>query len=798
MLTQQARKQQDRSKPSLSQVRLEMFKGSRTHYKEWKRTIEAQRALYRLDDAELAMLIYLSCQGEPRQILNQLQIEEMREPGGLNRVLRLLEESYGARADDRFEEKQEAYLTYRRTPGQAIASYISTLKRLRAEYLAEDTGTTLSDKSFAQRMLSRASLTKKERMDIFYSAGGKYVSTAIEKVLRFRCANIHAEEGKYKAHDRQPRKWKHSSTSRSARYHQHRSSRAHLAEVKEEPDWDDDEEGIPEEDEGEEALYEEDDWDEADEEDLEQEAWNQGYYSHWEWDEEEGWEDDGMDLREAYAAGWRAKQKSAEARKARGYSDGKSKGKGKKGGRFVEYRSKDQRKAKSKRASCKQTGHWHGDPECPNVKNGTDPPREDTPKSSTQVHFATDSSPQARGSNQVKEEPGSQNKSTKGLQVHKVNWTFMEGWQRIKAYSSDSSSVISSSSSSSEEEPLAFTAGKSPEQAKEKASKYKAALRTVLAALEEEADEDDHKLKRRLEKKKEKVKEKEKELRAVAAKSKARPMETDLPAAEMLEILPYMSKEEKKQLYKKLKEERDMEASKQLFKKGAPEKVTRPDKKKEGYTAASSSTTPAPEPASVSTLPEPVRKKRLKEFRRALYEGALDRKGRVKPSEASELPTPEQDRCRHPYERLRWGANGAAHWASCRDCHLKKVLYYSMDHGALTANNELEDPMETWMLEHAAHKVILDSGCRTAVAGARWHKKMQQSLDEMQLPYEVLEHEETFRFGAGAPVLSTSAGLYPVVLGKSGIRTWLRVAVVEDTKDDPRISTAQLWLDRLS
>ena len=126
---------------------------------------------------------------------------------------------------------------------------------------------------------------------------------------------------------------------------------------------------------------------------------------------------------------------------------------------------------------------------------------------------------------------------------------------------------------------MAFTAGKSPEQAKEKASKYKAASRTVLAALEEEADDDDHKLKRRLEKKKEKVKEKEKELKAVAAKSKARPMETDLPAAEMLEILPYMSKEEKKQLYKKLKEERGMEASKQLFKKGTPEKVTRPDKK---------------------------------------------------------------------------------------------------------------------------------------------------------------------------------------------------------------------------
>ena len=120
MLSQQARKQQGRSKPSLSQVRLEIIKGSRSHYKEWKRTIEAQRALYKLDDAELSMLIYLSCQGEPRQILNQLQIGEMQEAGGLNRVLRLLEESYGARSDERFEEKQEAYLTYRRTPSNRL------------------------------------------------------------------------------------------------------------------------------------------------------------------------------------------------------------------------------------------------------------------------------------------------------------------------------------------------------------------------------------------------------------------------------------------------------------------------------------------------------------------------------------------------------------------------------------------------------------------------------------------------------------------------------------------------------
>ena len=88
--------------------------------------------------------------------------------------MRILEESFGARAEERFEQKQEEYLAYRRAPGQSIAAYISTLKRLRGEYLKEDTETTISDKSFAQRLLSRAALTRRERMDIFFSSGGKY------------------------------------------------------------------------------------------------------------------------------------------------------------------------------------------------------------------------------------------------------------------------------------------------------------------------------------------------------------------------------------------------------------------------------------------------------------------------------------------------------------------------------------------------------------------------------------------------------------------------------------------------
>lgn len=109
-----------------------------------------------------------------------LSVDEMAEPGGCNRILRLLEESFGIRSDERFEMRQEAYLNYRRQPGQSIAEYVSTLKRLRSEYLAEDPEAVISDKSFAQRLLSRAALTRWERHDIFYAAGGAYQSDEID------------------------------------------------------------------------------------------------------------------------------------------------------------------------------------------------------------------------------------------------------------------------------------------------------------------------------------------------------------------------------------------------------------------------------------------------------------------------------------------------------------------------------------------------------------------------------------------------------------------------------------------
>ena len=81
-------------KSVVSSIKVETFKGSRSHYRDWKKTLQVQRGLYKLSDPEMAALVYLSTAGEPRDIVNQLEIEELQEEAGFARVMRLLDDTY--------------------------------------------------------------------------------------------------------------------------------------------------------------------------------------------------------------------------------------------------------------------------------------------------------------------------------------------------------------------------------------------------------------------------------------------------------------------------------------------------------------------------------------------------------------------------------------------------------------------------------------------------------------------------------------------------------------------------------
>ena len=61
------------------------------------------------------------------------------------------------------------------------------------------------------------------------------------------------------------------------------------------------------------------------------------------------------------------------------------------------------------------------------------------------------------------------------------------------------------------------------------------------------------------------------------------------------------------------------------------------------------------------------------------------------------------------------------------------------EHGAMVA----EKPEVLFNDEPC--QVILDTGCRTAVAGEKWHRRFQEELRRCGLGWEEVPHHEIFR-----------------------------------------------------
>ena len=194
MLKRKVQHQLERPKSSLGSVKIEEFSGERFKYVKWKKAVEAQQQLYRLEEEELAMLVYLSTKREARDCLDQAPISEFTRPGGLRLVWRLLDEAFGESEEELFERAEKEYASYRRLPGQPVAAYIGQMKRLKAQYQRVDPETQISTRAWAQRLLNRCSLSRRERLDVFFSAGGQYDPVGIERALRHRCANTHEDE----------------------------------------------------------------------------------------------------------------------------------------------------------------------------------------------------------------------------------------------------------------------------------------------------------------------------------------------------------------------------------------------------------------------------------------------------------------------------------------------------------------------------------------------------------------------------------------------------------------------------
>ncbi|CAK9032878.1 Retrovirus-related Pol polyprotein from transposon TNT 1-94, partial [Durusdinium trenchii] len=630
--------QMERPKSSLGSVRIEEFSGERFRYTKWKKAVEAQQQLYRLEEQELAMLVYLSTKRDARDCLDQAPISEFTRAGGLRLVWRLLDEAFGETEDEQFERAEKEYNQYRRLPGQAVSAYIGQMKRLKAQYQRVDPESQISDRAWGQRLLNRCSLSRRERLDVFFSAGGLYDPVAIERALRHRCANTHEDER------RVPNPTRNTKVSKPRYYDEKKKTgykkvykRIYVAGGEDEDEEQGDE--AEEEDLEAEGLEEQDVFYEDQAEDPEELTMIQ---------EEDNLQEDGEEvhesLKEAYAAGWKAKAKMNDKKN-----------------NTIHFTYAVTTHKKTKTEEVKTSGPMMVS--CPQCRWPT----------TTSAKFCSQCG-------------------------HRFDWDQRmaegkRGWTVVSPEEEDEEQVPSSESSKPDDKPKMYRKLKKIEQRKIKAS-----------------------------------------------------------SEEVLAALPMMSKSEKKQIKKVLMKEEHDAAFERLDKGKLPQHY------------ASSSSEEGDPAARASGHQLPVNPK---------TKGTSG--GYMEEAKKKDLPKPVRDKMLAKF-RLRWSANGDGHYAACKDCGLKSVIYFSERHGAWVASQEVETPPQEVFVTSVPGMAIMDSGCRTAVAGLKWHMDFQEMLKEKGLSWHEEDEQETFQFGSGGPEESQKAYIYPV--GIHGFHDVIRMSCV--------------------
>ncbi|CAE7228738.1 RE1, partial [Symbiodinium sp. CCMP2456] len=721
-------KDDGRPKSSISSVRLEEFWGDKRKYLKWRRTVEAQERLYKLEESEVAMLVYLSTRGDARDVLDQRTLEEFTSDGGVHVMWTLLQEAFGENGAEMFERAEKEFNGCRRTPGQSIASYIANMKRLLAQYMRSDPESHLSNKAWAQRLLNRAGLSRRERLDVFYSAGGRYDAGSIEAALRHRCSMVHEEERRVPglrsdgastvaSFRSKLSSSGASSLTRSSKGTGKKRSHVHVAEPLAEASQGEDEEDLEEEDVDLEH-YPGDGEDEMG--DCTEEA-------H---DEDDPHSEDGLcgedDIKEAFAAGWRAKQKTNNQKKGRGWSAPTTRTPSSSPSKGLA-----EKKRNSQCASCGKKGHWRGDPECENVRNGKD--QLHTKKSAAGPH-----------------------------DIHFVNFTWMEGAYPAAPQCPKCFRILQGHPKFcgecghqlvckrggqwilvDEENEVASQVPPAPPRPMRDERRYEVSK----GALGAKKDLDKKVL---------------------------------VSASEALAAVGKMSKEEKRSLkYALAHDELDL-----------PPPMPEPDVPATwGRSAGSHENIRGPDHRQQPVVPKPlrapshkdeegrdkptaVRRREMQEFKMELYRRACEG-GRCVPSSAAPIPTTKQTHCRHPYEDLLWISNQHGHYARCKTCDLKNVIYWSQRHGVLVAGPE---PKGILVASLPAGQAVADSGCRTAVAGTDWHFSFQAELRRRGVRFYEVRENEVFQFGAGAPEHSERAFIYPV--GVHGSWELVRMSMV--------------------
>ena len=178
-------------------VRIRTFHGDPKRYQEWKREVAATRTLYQIKDEQMSGLLYLALapgEGRPRDLMSHMSIEDICTEDGLKAMLNILDSEYKKEAHVQADDAQEKYERCRRTPHQPMNEFLRGLRLAKRILERDDPGTTISNVSYARKMLSKSGLTVIERRGVLSAAGAMWDAVRIEEALRMMYSDAHKDD----------------------------------------------------------------------------------------------------------------------------------------------------------------------------------------------------------------------------------------------------------------------------------------------------------------------------------------------------------------------------------------------------------------------------------------------------------------------------------------------------------------------------------------------------------------------------------------------------------------------------
>eukprot|EP00959_Pyramimonas_sp_CCMP1952_P336730 7050976-Pyramimonas_sp.AAC.1 len=103
-------------------------------YREWRKEIEIIEKIYKVAPADLGPLVYLSLEkgdGQPRELVEPLDLDVLSSEVGLRKLMEILGEEFTEKDYERSEKHLRAFEKCRRGVGEDVDDYIARLKTAR-------------------------------------------------------------------------------------------------------------------------------------------------------------------------------------------------------------------------------------------------------------------------------------------------------------------------------------------------------------------------------------------------------------------------------------------------------------------------------------------------------------------------------------------------------------------------------------------------------------------------------------------------------------------------------------------